>query len=157
MKQKKFIRIMALILCLVMVLGMIPVLAKAEEAPVAGSAYTTGVALPDIVLTDLETSATGLANVYDFSAYNSYNTPGSYANYGAEARTDAESEFGKAWTFNAWHKADGTADTAYAGIGGVHLRSSSGWKIMNSIYTGDIIQDGDYHDLLDQNGGPEGF
>ena len=45
--NKKFIRVMALILVLVMVLGMIPVLAHAEEAPVAGSAYTTDVALPN--------------------------------------------------------------------------------------------------------------
>lgn len=54
MKQKKFIRIMALILCLVMVLGMIPAIAHAEEAPVyAGSAYVTEAPLPDIVLEDL--------------------------------------------------------------------------------------------------------
>ena len=27
----------------------------------------------------------------------------------------------------------------------------------NADPAGDVIQDGDYHDLLDQNGGPEGF
>ena len=27
----------------------------------------------------------------------------------------------------------------------------------NADPAGDAIQDGDYHDLLDQNGGPEGF
>ena len=27
----------------------------------------------------------------------------------------------------------------------------------NAAPAGDAIKDGDYHDLLDQNGGPEGF
>ncbi len=146
MKQKKFIRIMALILCLIMVLGMIPAIAHAEEAPVlAGSAYKTDVALPDMVLEDMEASATGLANVYDFAAYSTYQSPGGYEGHGHEIKTDADSQFGKAWTYNAWHKSDGTADTAQANIGGVHIRNGSGWGILASIYTGEIIQDGEYH------------
>ena len=34
-----------------------------------------------------------------------------------------------------------------------HVRAKGG----NADPVGDAIQDGDYHDLLDQNGGPEGF
>ena len=57
------------------------------------------------------------------------------------------------------------------GIGG-HIDGSGDWKPDpnaaknvrefiekggNADPAGDAIQDGDYHDLLDQNGGPEGF
>lgn len=57
-----------------------------------------------------------MGNVYDFSAYNSYNTPGSYENYGVEAKADPDSQYGKAWTFNAWHRSNNTPHLSSDGL-----------------------------------------